>query len=286
MRVKRVVGGGPARFAWPAGFVLVIVAVAVAGSMQSSPPSPRSGPRPRPVEPPVQFGTLPPGARLPSGAECARLVRASPSPENRPANKKFNDTTGQRVTRAFFPAGDSPQVSTLAPLISGDFTGTTEEILRWAACKWGIDQNIVFAQAAVESWWEQDNLGDWGTDAALCPPGHGLGADGTPGECPQSYGILQTRYPYERASWPGVGRSTAMNVDAAYAIWRSCYDGYEVWLNNEPRGQQYHAGDLWGCVGRWYAGSWHTAAANQYIAVVKEYLRDRVWEQPDFDDAG
>ncbi len=280
MRVRRVVRGVPGRLAWIAGATLLIVALAVAGSVHLySASGSRSG------TDPVQFLTLPPGARLPSGAECARLVRASPSPENRPANEKFNDAIGQHVTLAFFPAGDSPKVSTLVPLISGDFTGTTEEILRWAACKWGIDQNIVFAQAAVESWWEQDNLGDWGTDAALCPPGHGLGADGKPGQCPQSYGILQTRYPYERAGWPGVGRSTAMNVDAAYAIWRSCYDGYEVWLNNEPRGQRYRAGDLWGCVGRWYAGTWHTPAANQYIAVVKKYLRDRVWEQPDFNDA-
>ena len=147
-------------------------------------------------------------------------------------------------------------------------------------------QNIVFAQAAVESWWRQDNLGDWGTEAELCPPGHGLGADGRPRECPQSYGILQTRYPYEETSWPGIGTSTAMNADAAYAIWRSCYNGYEVWLNNEPRGQQYHAGDLWGCVGRWYAGSWYTPAANRYIGAVKEYLRVRVWEQPDFNQAG
>ena len=81
-------------------------------------------------------------------------------------NKTFNDTIGQPVGPGFFPAGDSPQVRTLAPRISGDFTGTTEEILRWAACKWGISQNIVFAQAAVESWWRQDSLGDWGTEAS------------------------------------------------------------------------------------------------------------------------
>ncbi len=233
-----------------------------------------------------QFGTLPPGAKLPSGAQCARWVLASPSPENRPANKTFNDTIGQHVGPGFFPSGDSPRVSTLVPLISGDFTGTTEEILRWAACKWGISQNIVFAQAAVESWWRQGTLGDWGTEQRFCPPGHGIGADGRPGECPQSYGILQNRYPYLEAGWPGSAASTAMNVDVAYAIWRSCYDGYEVWLNNEPRGQQYHAGDLWGCVGRWYAGSWHTPAANQYISIVQEYLRLQVWEEPDFNAAG
>jgi hypothetical protein len=276
---KRVTSCVLARPAWLAGIGALIAAAGAVTVYYALPARPPSLP---PAGVPFQFRTLPPGAALPSGAQCARWVRESPSPENRPANKSFNDTTGQHVSRSFFPAGDSPQVKTLAPEISGDFTGTTEEILRWAACKWGISQNIVFAQAAVESWWRQTHFGDWGTDGKLCPPGDGLGADGRPGECPQSYGILQDRYAFERAGWPGIGTSTAMNVDAAYAIWRSCYDGYEVWLNNEPRGQQYHAGDLWGCVGRWYAGSWHTPAADQYISVVKEYLRDRVWERSDF----
>ncbi len=266
------------------GAVLLLIATVVVVIVRYFPPSGSS--RSSPSASAIQFRTLPPGAELPSGAQCARWVRVSPSPENRPSNKTFNDTIGQHVGPGFFPAGDSPQARTLAPRISGDFTGTTEEILRWAACKWGISQNIVFAQAAVESWWRQDSLGDWGTEAELCPPGHGLGADGRPRECPQSYGILQTRYPYEETSWPGIGTSTAMNVDAAYAIWRSCYNGYEVWLNNESRGQQYHAGDLWGCVGRWYAGSWYTPAASRYIGAVKEYLQERVWEQPDFNQAG
>jgi len=261
----------------------VVVIVHFSGPPASS--SPPGSPSPDPTAA-IQFRTLPPGAKLPSGAQCARWVRATPSPENRPANATFNGTIGQPVGPGFFPAGDSPQVTTLTPLISGDFTGTTEEILRWAACKWGISQDIVFAQAATESWWRQGTLGDWGTASKFCPPGHGLGTDGRPGECPQSYGILQNRYPYEEASWPGIGTSTAMNADAAYAIWRSCYDGYEVWLNNEPRGQQYRAGDLWGCVGRWYAGSWHTPAADQYITAVKEYLQEQIWEQPDFNQAG
>jgi hypothetical protein len=108
------------------------------------------------------------------------------------------------------------------------------------------------------------------------------GAEGRAGVCPQSYGILQNKYPVERAAWPGIRRSTAMNADAAYAIWRSCYDGYEVWLNNQPRGRPYHAGDVWGCVGRWFAGTWHTPAAAGYIRRVGELLRERIWTQPGF----
>lgn len=269
------------RRAWLTGAiaaVLAAVAVVAVVRYSSAPPSGAVAP--------LHFRTLPVGAKLPSGAQCARWVRASPSPETRPANESFNHTTGQHVGPGFFPAGDSPQVRTLAPLISGDFTGTTQEILRWAACKWGINQDIVFAQAAVESWWRQGQLGDWGTNAGSCPRGYGIGANGMPGECPQSYGILQTKYQFEQAAWPGIGASTAMNVDAAYAIWRSCYDGYEVWLNNNPRGKSYRAGDLWGCVGRWYAGSWYTSAADGYIHQVKAFLREQIWRQPDFAGTG
>jgi autotransporter family porin len=232
---------------------------------------------------PSYFRTLPPGAKLPSSAQCARWVRAHPRPESKKANRKANHATGQHLPASFFAAGDSPQAGQqLAPRVNGNFTGTTIDILRWAACKWGISQNVVFAQAAVESWWQQGTLGDWGTDASACPPGHKLGADGTAGQCPQSYGILQNRYPFEQASWPGIGRSTAMNADTAYAIWRSCYDGYEVWLNNVPHGRTYHKGDLWGCVGRWFAGRWHTAPAQQYIKKVRSYEHQKIWLTKDF----
>ena len=83
--------------------------------------------------------------------------------------------------------------SYIAPRIDGNFTGTTAEILRWTACKWGIDESIVFAQTVMETWWRQTALGDWHADAGACPPGHGLGADGKAGRCPQSYGLLGSR---------------------------------------------------------------------------------------------
>jgi hypothetical protein len=228
---------------------------------------------------PAFFRTLPPRAKLPSGAQCAKWVRARPLRENKGVNRRFNHVTGQHVSRYFF-TGEPKANKHIVPRINGDFTGTTAEILRWAACKWGINQNIVFAQAAVESWWRQTTKGDWETSG--CPPGHGPGVDGRPGMCPQSWGILQNRYPYETSSWPGIARSTAMNADLAYGIWRACFDGYETWLNTVPHVGRYHAGDAWGCVGRWFAGRWHTPPAEQYIAKVKQYLRERIWTTKDF----
>ena len=228
---------------------------------------------------PAFFRTLPPSAKLPSGAQCAKWVRARPLRENKGVNRRPNHVTGQHVSRHFF-TGEPKANRRIVPRVNGDFTGTTAEILRWAACKWGINQNIVFAQAAVESWWRQNTKGDWETSG--CPPGHGPGVDGRPGLCPQSWGILQNRYPYETSSWPGIARSTAMNADLAYAIWRACYDGYETWLNTVPHVGRYHAGDAWGCVGRWFAGRWHTPPAQKYIAQVKQYLRERIWTKKYF----
>jgi autotransporter family porin len=39
---------------------------------------------------------------------------------------------------------------------------------------------------------------------------------------------------------------------------------------------------MWGCLGRWYSGRWHTAAAEEYIASVGDYLSQRVWESSSF----
>ena len=37
---------------------------------------------------------------------------------------------------------------------------STDDLIQWAAHKWGIPENIVRAQMAVESWWRQDAMGD------------------------------------------------------------------------------------------------------------------------------
>jgi hypothetical protein len=245
-------------------------------------PTPVPGPTSS-VAPAGHFSTLPPGSVLPSDATCASLVRVVA--ENKHMNVTANATRGAQTIPASFFSGDDPRDGTvIAPRIDGAYTGTTDEILQWAACKWGIDEDIVRAQAVTESWWRQTTLGDFGTDPTQCPPGHGLGVDGTPGECPQSYGILQNRYPYEVTSWPGIATSTAFNADLAYGIWRGCFEGYEVWLNTVDRGSTYAAGDEWGCVGRWFAGRWHTDPANQYITTVQANLAGRIWTTPNFQE--
>jgi hypothetical protein len=236
------------------GLALTPSSAVVSPSTTSVPPStaaPSSSTAPTPTTGPgsVHFDTLPPGASLRTDQECAALVRRAA--EIRQVNRTFN------ATRGHGPPADPP-----APLygrVTGDFTGTTDEILQWAACKWGIDEDIVRAQAAKESYWTQTNVGDNG----------------------ESFGILQVRQPYWGWAFNGgVGdaqSSTAYNVDAALAARRNCFEGNETWL-----GGSYGPGDIWGCVGLWFSGRWYDDGAKTYIAAVQDYLRQKVWLTPGF----
>ena len=51
--------------------------------------------------------------------------------------------------------------------VDGDFAGTTDEIIQWAACKWGIDEDIVRAQVIKESYWYMSAIGDGGESFGL-----------------------------------------------------------------------------------------------------------------------
>ena len=187
-------------------------------------------------------------------------------PERRAINNVQNHTRGAAVSGL--------------PRVTGDFTGTTDEIIQWAACKWGIDEDIVRAQMAKESWWHQDNKGDYSNDQNTCFPD----VRTTSGPCPESLGIGQVRYPYHSLAFTNgyAWYSTAFNIDYTYSVWRSCYNGDLTWLNTVERGATYAAGDVWGCVGVWFSGRWHTAPAETYIAAVQDWLNQRIWEHPDF----
>jgi hypothetical protein len=212
-----------------------------------------------------RFGTLPPGSSLPTGAACA--TRVTPRPEVRAGNASFNRTRGSG------PNGRYPRVD-------GDFVGTTDEIIQWAACKWGIDEDVLRAQAAIESWWDMETRGDQTGDQASCHPE--LRTSGS--TCPESIGLLQVRWLYHSEAFANSDaiRSTAYNVDYAMAVWRSCFEGELGWLNDVERGRDYAAGDAQGCLGVWFSGRWYTDAAVGYIDRVEEYRRSRIWEQSEF----
>jgi hypothetical protein len=141
--------------------------------------------------------------------------------------------------------------------VDGNFAGTTGEILEWAACKWGWNQDYAMAEAVRESNWKQSENGDNG----------------------HSFGILQVRVSRAadsvpaNSAWggfPWVGQSTALDADAQMAYLRACYDGDTPWLGNG-----YQAGNAWGCIGSWFSGQWLSAGSDGYISRVQAVLNSQ-----------
>ena len=101
-----------------------------------------------------------PGSPLPSGAECAARVHRS-SWEPRPENTTANHTTPPAAfALGSFSQWSSAWNATYRTRIDGGFTGTTDEIAQWAACKWGWSDNLVRAQMMQESTWRQSTESD------------------------------------------------------------------------------------------------------------------------------
>ena len=231
-----------------------------------------------------RFNTLPPGANLPSESECAARVRRyawEPRLDNTTANHRV--PMAQQISRLarWGPAiGVDAMADTLRRQITGNFTGTTDEILQWVACKWGIDEDIVRAEAVAESNWHQSQLGDYTNNRADCPPGTWDGSG-----CYQSYGILQLKYATFQSAWPMSRDDTAFNAEFVYAVIRTCYEGWTTYLYDFTPVfgySHYHAGDIWGCVGRWYSGGWYDQDAINYINSVKTQLASKDWFQAGF----
>jgi hypothetical protein len=227
-----------------------------------------------PTTSPRHFGTLPVGATLPSDEDCAAAVR--PAAEVRVRNTPFNMVRGEGPPT-------NPPPGPMFARVTGNFSGTTDEIIQWAACKWGIDEDIVRAQVAKESYWNQDAAGDFSRDPATCAPGHPLGENADhPNECAESVGLMQVRYPYWGWAFPDADRSSAYNIDVALAARRNCFEGDEAWVTDYPHGKDYAPGDIWGCVGMWFTGRWYTPESTEYIAAVQDYARQRIWTTPSF----
>jgi hypothetical protein len=155
------------------------------------------------------FSTLPPHAALPSGHACAAVIPQSS--ETVSANIPFNHTMPSPTMLADFyvhPAfGSNPPAADFIR-VDGRYTGSTDMILRWAACNWGFVEDVFRAQAWTESKWRQGGPlpGDGGGDRRFlksqCIQGEftALWGYGCPNCCYQSWGILQTKVCITQAS--------------------------------------------------------------------------------------
>ena len=99
--------------------------------------------------------------------------------------------------------------------------------------------------------------------------------------------VLGSRHPAHGEVAPPVGDlgiavpdGSLDRVVEALAVRRLCYDGKETWMRQYNA--TYAAGDLWGCIGRWYSGRWHDTAADGYISRVRATLNARTWLSASF----
>jgi hypothetical protein len=230
------------------------------------------------------FNLVPVGhfSTLPRDAAAAAKVHRS-AWEPRSANATANHTVAPST---FKVAGYSGMVNHAKVFgrVTGNYRGTTDEIIQWAAVKWGLPDNVIRAEAVAESAWYQNlhrgrqpvadhGYGDFGVCGGS-PPASGYGAQG-----PSSFGVMQVKWCTMKDAnapgygpWPWVERSTAYDLDFYAAVIRGCFEGWDTWL-----GATYHRGDLWGCVGRWFSGAWHDPAAERYIVKVKSAYTHRPW---------
>jgi hypothetical protein len=184
--------------------------------------------------------------------------------EPRPGNVAANHTVPTKAQLQYFRANsDMPY----AKYVDGRYKGTTDDIIEWAAYKWGLPEEVLRAVAVTESWWRESTVGDNG----------------------DSFGLFQVRRPYH-CCLPFMRDSTAFNADYYGGIIRAYYDGKQDWLNNpdiaQQNGKRYRPGDLWGSIGAWYSGRWRTEANKGYVAAIRKNLRNRTWAtDPYFDES-
>ena len=239
--------------------------------------SPTSTPNPT-ATPGGHLSNLAPNATLPPESTCATLANQSNFPETTPENA--NDGTGWNAnnqiwtTPSYFYAnagrnGLAPAADFAA--VDGNYAGTTQDIIRWAACKWGVDEDWAYAETAEEtgSWTnacaqmhggstcsEAGDCGNPDSDSGGETPNlnflgfavtdsggsfvgpnayNGQNADGsTCSSIWASWSVMQSKSRFfEWYTWPMLAVSTAWGEDYRWAKYRACVNGdYANWFAN------------------------------------------------------
>jgi hypothetical protein len=256
-------------------------AIAVAGVLASPARAVVAGPQ-------VQWAPV--GSRPLGDTQAAALV--THRPENRPANVAANSYVPSDAQLAAFASardnyGETPaQYNPLYRYVDGRpglAHPSTDDLIQWTARKWGIPEDWLRAEMAVESWWNQSQLGDLRTvsssDYLLYPASARV--PGT-SEVYVSMGVMQVSWRPDGTNDPGTDplrwASTAFNLDYFAATVRYYYDGLCTWC-----GAGYGPGQTWASIGGWYNPSpWNNAGAQTYITKVKSYVTSKPWTRVGF----
>jgi hypothetical protein len=176
--------------------------------------------------------------------------------------------------------------------VTGHFSGTTDEIIQWAAWKWGIPADWLRAEYVQESYWRQSAQGDRtyvGSANVAQYPAQSREKDSSgnyTGYVFQSLGITQVRWDPSGSTGAGTEplrwKSTAFNIDYQAAAVRFYYD--------DPQGLRSGWGDTgyakgldWMSIGGWFSPyPWGNSGQLDYISKVQSQLNGRTWARAGF----
>lgn len=240
-----------------------------------------------------------------SDARAASLV--TPQPETRSLNARPYTVAGKRYLAANYYVPTNAELrdfrrartSTGQPILQfnpyyayvdgrdGMRRPSTDDLIQWAAHKWGIPGDWLRAEYVKESYWSQIQLGDETRVSARWYDMYPFQARVTHTlDVYASLGITQVQWTPDGAV--GVGaeplrwKSTAFNIDYQAATVRFYYD--------DPRGARSTWGDgsyvpcqQWNSIGGWFRPfPWGNGDQQTYIHAVRDILAQRVWTSSDF----
>jgi hypothetical protein len=244
-------------------------------------PAPGSPPAGCPVARP-QTTWRPPGSRPLTDAEAASCVARSG--ENRPQNVDQNAKAPTAAELSAFhtardsygrtPAEYNPNFASVTGAAALHGLRSTDDIIEWAAYKWGVPEDFVRGQMVMESGWSMLQKGDrrdWPAPIAhLYPELAVIDADSVW----ESLGIAQIRWRHSVPWNPGVEplrwQSTGFALDYSQALIRYYYDGRCDWC-----GDGYVAGDPDGAYRAYVSGSW--AEGQWYADGVRHNAATKPW---------
>lgn len=171
---------------------------------------------------------------------------------------------------------------------------STDMLIRWTACRWGLDEDTMKAQFWVESSWHEDTAGDKGNSPTTCSSTpfalsqniYDANVDWANNTrrrvqsgCFQSYGIGQEKVIFLPTTFPLVKDNTAFAVDYRGAATRGCLNGdQETWFKNAvpPKctatagshgncDQPVSVDKFQGCVATHFSGGWWDSGAQSYF---------------------
>lgn len=163
---------------------------------------------------------------------------------------------------------------------------STDDLIQWAAHKWGVPENWLRAEYVRESFWNAFQIGDLVKVSPAWYPQFPPQSRATGSSVYESLGLTQIKWVPGGSLHPGTEPlrwlSTSFDVDYQAATIRFYYDNPDR-TRSDWGDSSYKPCQQWNSIGAWYDPyPWGNAAQAQYAGVVRQDLAGMVWRSGSF----